>query len=133
VCTGHCTVQCPKHRQSRAQNPFSCALSGVHRTGTVDCPVRPYPVFKKTFPLSRPWPGGSSSLSALALCLWRSSPLRRRPPCVHRLRSCSGDLRPPALIPSPSGEKPCLHPPSLFSLFNSMRSPPPLCAHLKFL
>jgi hypothetical protein len=61
VCTGHCTVQCPVHRQPRAQNPFSCAmsggspdsycaLSGVHRTGTVDCPVRPYSVFKKSFP-----------------------------------------------------------------------------------
>jgi hypothetical protein len=50
VCTRHRTVQCPVHRQPRAQNPFSCALSGVHRTGTVYCPVRPYSVFKKSFP-----------------------------------------------------------------------------------
>jgi hypothetical protein len=60
VCTGHCTVQCPVHRQLRAKTPFSCALSGgspdsycalsgVHRIGTVDCPVRPYSVFKKSF------------------------------------------------------------------------------------
>jgi hypothetical protein len=57
VCTGHCTVQCPVHRQSRAKSQFSCALSGgspdsycalsgVHRTGTVDCPVRTYRVLK---------------------------------------------------------------------------------------
>ena len=58
MCTGHCTVQCPVHRQPHASNLFSCALSGgspdsycalsgVHRTGTVDCPVHPYSVFKK--------------------------------------------------------------------------------------
>jgi hypothetical protein len=118
VCTGHCTVQCPVHRQPRAQNPFSCALSGgsldsycalsgVHRTGTVDCSVRPYPVFKKTFPLSRPWPGGSFfsvCLGSLSLVI---SPLRRRQPSVHHLRPCSGVLRPPAFIPSSSGELPC--------------------------
>jgi hypothetical protein len=57
VCTGHCTVQCPVHRLPRAESSFSCALSGgspdsycalsgVHRTGTVDCPVRPYRVLK---------------------------------------------------------------------------------------
>jgi hypothetical protein len=65
VCTGHCTVQCPVHRQPRAKIPFSCALSGgspdnycalsgVHRTGTVDCPVRPYLVLKKNPSLSEP-------------------------------------------------------------------------------
>jgi hypothetical protein len=58
VCTGHCTVQCPVHRQPRAKIHFLCAvsggspdsycaLSGVHRTGTVDCPVRPSRVLKK--------------------------------------------------------------------------------------
>jgi hypothetical protein len=46
------------HRLPRAKIHFSCALSGgspdsycalsgVHRTGTVDCPVRPYHVLKK--------------------------------------------------------------------------------------
>jgi hypothetical protein len=46
------------NRQPRAQIPFFCALSGgspdsycalsdVHRTGTVDCPVHPYRVLKK--------------------------------------------------------------------------------------
>jgi hypothetical protein len=25
-------------------------MSGVHRTGNIDCPVRPYSVFKKPFP-----------------------------------------------------------------------------------
>jgi hypothetical protein len=61
VCTGHCTVQCPVHRQPRTKNLFSCALSGgspdsyyalsgVHRTGTVDCPVLPYRVLKKRPP-----------------------------------------------------------------------------------
>jgi hypothetical protein len=50
-------VQCPVHRQPRAKIQFSCALSGgspdsycalsgVHRTGTVDCPVRPSCVLK---------------------------------------------------------------------------------------
>jgi hypothetical protein len=59
VCTEHCTVQCPVHRLPHAKIHFSCALSGgspdsycalsgVHRTGTVDCPVRPYSVFKKS-------------------------------------------------------------------------------------
>jgi hypothetical protein len=98
VCTGHCTVQCPVHRLSRAETPFSCALSGgspdnycalsgVHRTGTLDCPVRPYPVFKKTFPLSRPRPALSTSLfsAPLSRSLAISTP-RRRPPLL------SGDL-----------------------------------------
>jgi hypothetical protein len=48
VCTGHCTV----HRPRASRSSFPCALSSgspfsyyvlsdVHRTGTVDCPVRP--------------------------------------------------------------------------------------------
>jgi hypothetical protein len=79
VCTGHCTVQCPVHRQPHASNLFSCALSGgspdsycalsgVHRIGTVDCPVRPYSIFKKLFLCSRPRPA-TSSLSLASLCL----------------------------------------------------------------
>jgi hypothetical protein len=77
VCTGHCTVQCPVHRQPRAKILFSCALSGgssnsycalsgVHRTGTVDCPVRPYRVLKKR-PPARDRARGS--FPALSLCL----------------------------------------------------------------
>ena len=76
VCTGHCTVQCPVHRQPRAQTPFFCALSGgspdsycalsgVHRTGTVDCPVRPYRVLKKGLqPETKP----EALFSLCALC-----------------------------------------------------------------
>jgi hypothetical protein len=106
VCTGHCTVQCPVHWQSRAQIPFSCALSGgsldsycalsgVHRTGIVDCPVCPYSVFKKPFPCSRPRPGTFFSVLGFCLCALAvstpspaSSPLRRPP--------CSGD--PPGIF-----------------------------------
>jgi hypothetical protein len=103
MCTGHCTVQCPVHRQSRAKNPVSCALSGgspdsycalsgVHRTGTVDCPVRPYRVLKKA---SSPQPSQRLNFSPpapVALCSWRfSTPppansLHRRPPSPTGLR-----------------------------------------------
>jgi hypothetical protein len=88
VCTGHCTVQCPVHRLPRAKTPFSCALSGgspdsycalsgVHRTVTVDCPVRPYPVFKKSFPSRARGLALHFSVlcPSLSLCLWRSPPL----------------------------------------------------------
>jgi hypothetical protein len=89
VCTGNCTVQCPVHRLPRAKTPFSCALSGgspdsycalsgVHRTGTVDCPVRPYSVFKKSF---------SARARGLAQFL----------PC-QRLLSVSGNQTPPPAI-----------------------------------
>jgi hypothetical protein len=105
VCTGHCIVQCPVHRQPRAKYPFSCALSGgspdsyralsgMHRTGTVDCPVRPYSVFKKFFPLSHPRPGFISSLLCPGLCALAvpspspaSSPLRRPPAILRRPRA----------------------------------------------
>jgi hypothetical protein len=85
-------VQCPVHRQPRAKIHFLCALSGgspdsycalsgVHRTGTVDCPVRPYSVFKN-FSLPEPSPGSVFS------------------PCCARFLSRSGDstgdLRAPA-------------------------------------
>jgi hypothetical protein len=91
VCTRHCTVQCPVHRLPHAGTPFSCALSGgssdsycalsgVHRTCTVDCPVRPYPVFKKSFPLSRPRPGTSSLFTALALSVSGDFSHHRRSP-----------------------------------------------------
>jgi hypothetical protein len=91
VCTGHCTVRCPVHRQPHAKFPFSCALSdgspdnycalsGVHRTGTVDCPVRPYSVFKKSFSArARGQAHFLSPLASLSLGLWKSPP-RRRPP-----------------------------------------------------
>jgi hypothetical protein len=86
------------HRQPRAQNPFSCALSGgspdsycalsgVHRTDTVDCPVRPYPVFKKPFPARAL---GRALFLSFSLPLWRFSLPRRRPPLT-------GDHRAPAI------------------------------------
>jgi hypothetical protein len=86
VCTGHCTVQCPVHWQPRAKIQFSCALSGVHRTGAVDCPVRPYSVFKKNPSLPEPVAWLSFFLSTRALCslaILLSPPanfLLRRPP-----------------------------------------------------
>jgi hypothetical protein len=112
VCIGHCTVQCPVHRQPRAKIHFSCALSGgspdrycalsgVHRTGTVDCPVRPYRVLKKA---SSPQPSQRRSSSASSLCSlsWRF-PL---PP--------AGDLQPPTAIISDGA--PATLPPLLPSL-----------------
>jgi hypothetical protein len=139
VCTGHCTVQCPVHRQPRAQNPFSCALSGgspdsycalsgVHRTGTVDCPVRPYHILKKT-PPARAEPEALRFLPSLWLSalLWRSDPLTGD----HRAPASTVLRRPPALIPSPSGEQPCLHS-SLFFLFSPVSSPPPLLCPNQF-
>jgi hypothetical protein len=144
VCTGHCTVQCTVHRQPRAKIPFSCALSGgssdsycalsgVHRTGTVDCPVRPYPVFKKSFP---------SRARGLAFLF-----------SVLPLPSVSGDLPPPLAGDHPSlastvlrrprpsapllpslGEQ--LPSPFVFSLSVSLGCAPPistLCAQFKIL
>jgi hypothetical protein len=128
VCTGHCTVQCPVHRQPRAKISFSCALSGgspdsycalsgVHRTGTVDCPVRPYSVFKKTFPLSRPRPG------SFLLC---SQPLLS---VSGGFLSLAGDHPSPAISspaatkcfsPSLSGEHPLL---SLSSFLSELLPP----------
>jgi hypothetical protein len=95
VCTGHCTVHCPVHRPHACKNPFSCALSGgspdnycamsgVHRTGTVDCPVHPLCVFKKG---SLPEPQAAFSL----LCSLASSSLKRFPPLA-------GDLPSPSTI-----------------------------------
>jgi hypothetical protein len=100
VCTGHSTVQCPVHRQPRAKNPLSCALSGgspdsycalsgVHRTGTVDCPVRPYRVLKKGLQPDRA--RGSVLLPASALFLSVSGDSSPSPaisltgvPCLRR-------------------------------------------------
>jgi hypothetical protein len=98
VCTGHCTVQCPVHRQPRAKNPFSCALSGVHRTGTVDCPVRPYHVLKKRPPAR---PSQRLSVHQRSLSVWRLPLPHRRP---------SGNHRAPATVetwarPLPLGEQ----------------------------
>jgi hypothetical protein len=107
VCTGHCTVQCPVHRQPRAQIPFSCALSG----GSPDsyCRLSGAPIFgffkKKTFPLSRPRPG------SFLLC---SQPLLSVSGGFHSL---AGDHPSPAISspaatkcfsPSLSGEHPLL-------------------------
>jgi hypothetical protein len=129
VCTGHCTVQCPVHWQPRAQNSFSCvlsggspdnycALSGVHRTCTVDCPVRPYSVFRKPFPCPSPRPGSVSSLATASLGLWRH-PLRSGDPSLTG-GDLSGDLQ-CSCFPSLSGEHHLL---SLSSLSVSAVSSP---------
>jgi hypothetical protein len=68
--TVHYTVQCSVHQQGRAWiyhyaamssgAPNSdCALSVVHQTGTVHCPVCPWSVFKKDFPCLSPSAGYS--------------------------------------------------------------------------
>jgi hypothetical protein len=109
VCTGHCTVQCPVHRQPHAKYPFSCALSGgspdsycalsgVHRTGIVDCPVRPYRVLKNGL---QPETEPEALFSLCALCSLRITPPRRQPPPPLQrsvLRPCSGDPRAPASL-----------------------------------
>jgi hypothetical protein len=107
VCTGHCTVQCQVHRQPRAKIQFSCALfggspdsycalSGVHRTGTVDCPVRPSRVLKNGLQPDR----------ARDLFYF---------PASRQLLSVLGDFSPPGDLPSPAAtlRRPyaCTHPP----------------------
>ena len=102
-------MQCPVHRQPRAKFLFSCALSGgspdiycalsgVHRTATVDCPVCPSRVLK-----NRPQPDrarGSVSfllpgcaLSSLSLAIPSA---RRRPPTPAASISGGLHLRRPA-------------------------------------
>jgi hypothetical protein len=125
VCTGHCTVHCPVHRPCARKNSLSCALSGgspdsycalsgVHRTGTVDCPVRPYCVLKNRLQPEAE-PEAFSFLSALCLpVLWRSALPRRRPPLTgdHRAPASSGACACPS-----SGEQPkLLLPPSSLSV-----------------
>jgi hypothetical protein len=123
VCTGHCTVQCPVHRQPRAKNPFSCALSGgspdnycalsgVHRTGTVDCPVRSYRVLKKGLQSETEPEAHFFSLPlllsvslAVPCTSPASSPLRRSPAIPRRPRA--------PLLPSSVSS---LFPPLCFSL-----------------
>jgi hypothetical protein len=113
VCTGHCTVQCPVHRQPRAKIHFSCALSGgspdsycalsgVHRTGTVDCPVRPYRVLKKA---SSPQPSERLIFSASSHCsLFPGDSLSPPPPAIssHRRPPSPTGLRRPRLPLLPS-------------------------------
>ena len=143
MCTGHCTVQCPVHRQPRAKISFSCALSGgspdsycalsgVHRTGTVHCPVRPYSVFKKFFPLSRPRPGFISSVLCPSLCHWRS--FLPPPASAVPLRRSSGGVQVHLPFPlwcvSPS-LSPCLS--EFMPPVNLCKSLPPLMCLLQIL
>jgi hypothetical protein len=90
----------------------------VHRTGTVDCPVRPYRVLKKGLqPAAEP----EAHFSPVALCLtatpsapgdFPANSLHRRPPSPTGLR------RPhPPLLPS-LGEPPSVSTPSLFSVYD---------------
>jgi hypothetical protein len=122
VCTGHCTVQCPVHRQPRAQTPFFYALSGVHRIGTVDCPVRPYRVLKKGLqPETEPEAHFFSPASDLSLSLAIS-------PLTGDLLSPAAILRRPRQCSSPLGEQP---PPLLcvLSLCVSLGSAPPFVSN----
>jgi hypothetical protein len=131
-------VQCPVHRQPRAKNPFSCALSGgspdsycalsgVHRTCTVDCLVRPYRVLKKGLQPETEPEAHFFSLPALSLCAWRFLPS----PVIslHRRRS-SGDLACAPLLSVSS-----LLPSSALSLCSGeQRLPfPPFCAFFQIL
>jgi hypothetical protein len=80
-----CAVRCAPDRH--------CRLSGVHRTGTVDCPVHPYRVLKK-LPPARDWARGSllplgSLLSGSLISLAIYSPSSATSP--HRRPPCSGD------------------------------------------
>jgi hypothetical protein len=138
VCTGHCTVQCPVHRQPRAKNPFSCALSGgspdsycalsgVHRTGTVDCPVRPYRVLKKGLqPETESEAPSTPPPAFLSVPLATPTPPpaisdHRRPPSLTVLRRPRAPLLPslvssPVLLPLCSGEQRLPYPPPFASL-----------------
>jgi hypothetical protein len=115
VGTAHASVQGPvHHRQSHAQNPFSCALSGVHRTGTVDCPVRHTRFLKN---LSLPEPEARlhfSSLATASLCLWRFPPSPAISP--PRRRSSGDPVLSTALF---SGETPLVPYLSLYVLHQS--------------
>jgi hypothetical protein len=123
VCTGHCTVQCPVHRQPRAKIPFSCALSGgspdsycalsgVHRTGTVDCPVCPYRVLKNDLQPETE-PEALFSLCALCALLSVIAPSHRRSPSP-----ASTVLRRHRPSASLSGENPPLSLSPFFSLYS---------------
>jgi hypothetical protein len=143
VCTGHCTVQCPVHRQPRAKNPFSCALSGgspnsycalsdVHRTGTVDCPVRPYRVLKKGLQTETEPEAHSFSLPApFSLCLWRLLPVAGDLP--HRRALSPAELRRPrpVLLGELAPFLPCLHSLSVLCLRQLSTSLPPLLPNFK--
>jgi hypothetical protein len=128
VCTGHYTVQCPVHRQPRAQIQFLCALSGgspdsycalsgVHRTGTVDCPVCPSRVLK-----NRPQPDRARGSVSL-LCQ------RLRPQALWRFSSPAGDLtdghhlRPPSPATSSLSFPPSVSRSSPHLLFFSLSVP----------
>jgi hypothetical protein len=96
MCTGHCTVQCPVHRQPRANPILLCAVRWF--TGQLLCAVRcapdrhcrlsgvPISRFKKTAPSPTEPEALISFASSLCSLSWRF-PL---PP--------AGDLQPPAAI-----------------------------------
>jgi hypothetical protein len=144
VCTGHCTVQCPVHRQPRAKIQSSCALSGgspdsycalssVHRTGTIDCPVRPSRVLKNGLQPDRArdpfyFPASASFLSVSG----DSSPA----PAIFSHRRLSGDLVLSVTLPSPVSShppSPSLYLPALGLKGSVASSSPPPCAQIQFL
>jgi hypothetical protein len=110
VCTGHCIVQCPVHRQPRAINPFSYALSG----GSPDsyCALSGAPISrfkKKASSPTEPEAPCSPSLpvSSLPLAIPTPPPAisdHRRPPSPSVLRLPRAPLLPssvscPVLLP----------------------------------
>jgi hypothetical protein len=134
--TALCTVQCIG--RARSKSIFLCAVRWF--TGQLLCAVRcapdrhcrlsgaPISRFKK-MPPARAEPEALKFLPSLCLSalLWRSDPLADD----HRAPASTVLRRPPALIPSPSGEQSCLHS-SLFSLFSLVSSPPPLLGPNQF-
>jgi hypothetical protein len=141
VCTGHCTVQCPVHRQPRAKFLFLCAVRWI--TGQLLCAVRcapdrhcrlsgvPISRFKKRPPAR---PGQKPSFSQPAPASSLSLAIFQRPPATFSHRrspspaTISGDLVP--LL----GEQLLLTPSVLLcSLWAVKLFPLSLCDKLKFL
>jgi hypothetical protein len=85
-----------------------CALSSVHRTCTVDCPVRPYHVLKKGLQPA-PEPEANIFLCSLALSpLWRFALPRRRPPLTGDHRAPATQCSSPTLLSVSSPFSLCL-------------------------
>jgi hypothetical protein len=138
VCTGHCTVQCPVHRQPRAKSIFLCAVRWF--TGQLLCAVRcapdrhcrlsgaPISRFKKRPPARAEPEAHYFSLPApSSLCLWRLLPVAGDPPHRHALSPAKLRRPRPVLL----GQQaplflPCLHSLSVLCLRQSSSSLSPL-------
>jgi hypothetical protein len=109
-----------------------CALSGVHRTGTVDCPVCPSRVLKNS-----PQPDRARSLlfpcqRPRTLCLWRFPSARRRPSLTGGHRPRRAPATSPVPFPSVSSYFPSLNLPALGLKVSVAFLSPPLCANSNF-